>query len=73
MKKKNLLHFHLIGLNLQQQILTMSDTSNSVGKYWLMFLISLVACILFLIFLPEWFWVTLPFLFTGFVYGMRWV
>jgi hypothetical protein len=26
-----------------------------------------------LIFLPEWFWVTLPFLFTAFVKAMKWI
>ena len=38
--------------------------NESRGKYWLIALISFVACIAFLVFLPEWFWLTLPFLFT---------
>ncbi|MBP7273409.1 MAG: hypothetical protein KA974_06185 [Saprospiraceae bacterium] len=41
---------------------TTEKKSNST--YWLIVLVSLVACIAFLIFLPEWFWVTLPFICT---------
>lgn len=42
----------------------MESTKKSTGKYAVLFFISLAACIAFLIFLPEWFWVTLPFVFT---------
>lgn len=41
-----------------------NTTKKSTGKYAALFFISLLACIAFLIFLPEWFWVTLPFVFT---------
>ncbi len=41
---------------------TASDDSHK--KYWLYTGISLLAFILFLIFLPEFFWLTLPFLLT---------
>jgi len=34
------------------------------GLYWLITLGALAACIALLIFSPEWFWLTLPFLFT---------
>ncbi|NNF36595.1 MAG: hypothetical protein HKN68_21010 [Saprospiraceae bacterium] len=51
----------------------MASKTQNAGTYWLMTLVSLVACIAFLIFLPEWFWVTLPFLFTAFVKAMDWV
>jgi len=51
----------------------MADQTKSLGKYWVIFFISLIACIAFLIFLPEWFWVTLPFVFTYFVLSMDWV
>ncbi len=50
----------------------MSSQTNARGKYWMMTLISLIGTILFLIFLPEWFWVMLPFLGTAFVYAMDW-
>lgn len=50
----------------------MSSQTNSRGKYWMMTMISLIGTILFLIFLPEWFWVMLPFLGTAFVYAMDW-
>lgn len=42
----------------------------SKGQYWIGFLVSLVACILFLMFLSEWFWVTLPFMLTSLVYAL---
>ncbi len=40
------------------------ETNEHRGRYWLITLVSLVAFILFLIYKPEWFWVTLPFLTT---------
>lgn len=40
------------------------DNVGNKGLAWAITLISLVACILLLMFKPEWFWVTLPFLFT---------
>ena len=46
------------------------NTSSDTKKYWLMFAVSLVACIAFLIIKPEWFWVTLPMLFTALVYAL---
>jgi len=51
----------------------MSNENKSLAKYWLMFLVSLAICIGFLILLPEWFWVTLPFVFTYFVLAMDWI
>ena len=33
----------------------------SKGLYWILFFISLTAFVVFMIFLPQWFWVTLPF------------
>jgi hypothetical protein len=35
--------------------------------YWMVFFVSTIACIALLFFSPEWFWLTLPFLFTSFV------
>src|SRR5688572_26103261 len=35
--------------------------------YWMITLVSLVACVGLIIVSPEWFWVTLPFLLTFFV------
>ncbi len=37
------------------------------GLYWLITLVSLVACVTLIIYKPEWFWLTLPFLTTYFV------
>lgn len=48
----------------------MASKSNSTGKYWLYFIISLIAMIALLIFRPEWFWVALPFVLTYLVYAM---
>ena len=36
----------------------------SKGIYWILFFISLAAFVGFLIFMPSFFWVTLPFLLT---------
>ena len=48
-----------------QKIHAMEETKKtSKGLYWLLFFISFTALVLFLVFLPEWFWVTLPFTIT---------
>ncbi|MGK0364286.1 MAG: hypothetical protein ACI85O_001343 [Saprospiraceae bacterium] len=41
----------------------MKETA-SKAKYWLYFLISTAAMIALLIFIPEWFWLALPFSLT---------
>ncbi len=41
-----------------------TENKENRGLYWLIFLVSLVACIGLIIVSPEWFWLTLPFLFT---------
>ena len=41
----------------------MKETA-SKSKYWLYFIISTVAMIALLIFIPEWFWLALPFSLT---------
>lgn len=51
----------------------MASKTENPGMYWMATLASLVACIGFLMFLPEWFWVTLPFLFTSYVKAMNWI
>ena len=48
----------------------MNTEETSTGKYWMMTLASLVVCIGFLFIKPEWFWVTLPFLFTALTKAM---
>jgi len=50
----------------------MTTNTSDRKKYWMMTLVSLVGTLLFLVFLPEWFWVMLPFLGTAFVYAMDW-
>jgi hypothetical protein len=42
----------------------------SRGIYWLLFFVSLIAFVAFLIFQPEWFWVTLPFVATSLASAM---
>ena len=42
----------------------MSEARSSKAQDWMIFFISLIACIAFLIWLPQWFWVTLPSMFT---------
>ena len=48
------------------------NTKKSTKTYWLLFFVSLLFMIGFLILLPEWFWVMLPFVGTAFVYAMDW-
>lgn len=47
--------------------------AKKLGKYWAYFGLSVLACVAFLIFVPEWFWVTLPFVFTYFVQAKDWM
>lgn len=42
----------------------------SKGKYWLYFLISLVIFVLMLIFMNQWFWVSMPFMLTFLVMAL---
>ncbi len=50
----------------------MTETSKpSTAKYWVLALISAVAFVCFLMFLPGFFWVTLPFLLTFLAAAMR--
>jgi hypothetical protein len=42
-------------------------------KWWLMTLVSLAFTVALLVFIPQWFWVGLPFLFTSFVKAMDWM
>ena len=44
-----------------------TEKKGNKGLYWLITLVSAAACAGLLIFSPEWFWLTLPFLFTYFV------
>lgn len=46
---------------------TSESKNDNPRLYWLITLVSLVACVALLFLYPEWFWVTLPFLFTFFV------
>lgn len=43
------------------------ETREDRRTYWLITLVSLVACVALIILAPEWFWITLPFLLTYFV------
>jgi hypothetical protein len=43
------------------------QNNDNKGLYWLITLISLAAFVLLIMFKPEWFWLTLPFLLTYFV------
>jgi hypothetical protein len=50
---------------MESQVNTQENENK--GLYWVITLVSLVACILLLLYAPEWFWLTLPFLLTYFV------
>jgi len=40
------------------------------GKYWVFFLISLVIFLFMLIFMNQWFWVSMPFMLTYLVLAL---
>jgi hypothetical protein len=44
-----------------------NEKKENTKLYWLITLVSAAACVGLLIYSPEWFWLTLPFLFTYFV------
>jgi plastocyanin domain-containing protein len=44
-----------------------TEKKENKALYWMITLVSAVACVGLLIYKPEWFWLTLPFLFTYFV------
>jgi hypothetical protein len=51
----------------------MTTAEKDLKKYWVMFAVSLLLTIGFLIVLPEWFWVMLPPLLTSFVLAKDWI
>jgi len=38
----------------------MEQANKSRGKYWLIFILSMVGMTLLILFKPEWFWLSLP-------------
>ena len=49
---------------------TDNTSSNDRKKYWLLFLVSLIVFILMLIFMNQWFWVSMPFMLTFLVLAL---
>ncbi len=49
----------------------MEVTKKSTGLDWIIFFVSLVAMILLLMYVDEWFWLALPFVLTFFVKAIR--
>jgi hypothetical protein len=47
------------------------DKTQPVTQYWIMFFISSIIIILFLIFIREYFWLILPWVVTSFCKAMR--
>jgi putative copper export protein len=45
-------------------------TTTSTGKYWLYFLIAFVIFMFMLIFMNQWFWVSMPFMLTFLVMAL---
>jgi hypothetical protein len=46
----------------------MNEPQNTnTGLYWIITIVSAIACVGLIYFSPEWFWLALPFLFTYFV------
>jgi hypothetical protein len=51
---------------------SMSENKSKTG-YWMLFLVSLVAIVGLLIFLPQAFWLALPTTVGGFAMAMDWI
>ena len=51
---------------------TTTDKPNT-AMWWIGFVISLILTAAFLVFLPEWFWVMLPFVGTAFIKALDWM
>lgn len=47
------------------------DNTQPVGKYWLLFVVSMIVQIVFLIWIREYFWLILPWVLTSFCKAMR--
>lgn len=43
----------------------------SKGASWIMFFVAAIVCLLFLFIAPQWFWIPLPFVFTGLANGLE--
>ena len=50
-----------------------SETKKNKSAYWLLFLVSLAAITLLLMFSPQWFWLALPTTVTGLAMAMDWI
>jgi hypothetical protein len=42
----------------------------SKGTSWIMFFVATIVCLLMLVFLPQIFWIPLPFVITGLAQGL---
>ncbi|MEO6843952.1 MAG: hypothetical protein ABI184_02200 [Ginsengibacter sp.] len=47
------------------------DNSQPVGKYWIMFVLSMIVQVIFFIWIREYFWLVLPWVITSFSKAMR--
>jgi hypothetical protein len=59
--------YYVCGLQKRLMETEVTTENKNKGLYWVITLVSAAACAGLLIFSPEWFWLTLPFLFTYFV------
>ncbi len=48
-----------------------SESTVSTAKDWILFLISAIVFVAMLIWLPQWFWLALPFVLTFLVKALR--
>ena len=69
---KNLVRFATL-LEMIKNHINMSADNASTGKYWLYFLVSTAIMLAMVLFVPEWFWVALPFSLTAFVKALDWM
>lgn len=49
----------------------MNNEKSSTGMQWILFFVSTAIMLLMLVFVPQWFWLVLPFSLTFLVQAMR--
>ncbi|MCU0346551.1 MAG: hypothetical protein MUC59_06395 [Saprospiraceae bacterium] len=49
----------------------MNTENTSTAKYWMLFAVTLVITLVMLVFVPQWFWIMIPFPLTFLVQAMR--
>ncbi|MBI5915709.1 MAG: hypothetical protein HY842_10050 [Bacteroidetes bacterium] len=49
----------------------MNTEKSSTGRTWILFIVSTIVLLLMIVWVPQWFWLALPFSLTFLVQAMR--